>query len=80
MLNTNKSAPEGRKEMLVTTSFDLNKAKISVVAIGNSLVYFPSCASSTACVIFFICRLDFYLLILHFIEIILLITTLTTFI
>ena len=79
VLNTNKSPPEGRKGILVTTSFDLNKAKISVVAIGNSLVYFPFCASSTACAIFFICRLDFYLLILHFIEIILLLTTLTMF-
>ena len=80
MLNTTKSAPEGLKGMLVTTSFDLNKAKISVVAIGNSLEYFQSCASSTACAIFFICRLDFYLLILQFIEIILLITNLTTYI
>ena len=52
MLNTNKSPPEGRKGMLVTTSFDLNKAKMSVVAIGNSLVYFLSCGSSTACAIF----------------------------
>ena len=52
VLNTNKSPPEGRKGMLVTTSFDLNIAKISVVAIGNSLVYYPSCASSTACAIF----------------------------
>ena len=40
MLNTNKSPPEGRKGILVTTSFDLNKAKISVVAIGNSLCIF----------------------------------------
>ena len=64
----------------MTTSFDLNKAKISVVAIGNSLVYFLTCGSRTACAIFFISRLDFYELFLHYIEIIRLLTTLTTFI
>ena len=53
--------------MLVTTSFDLNKAKISVVAIGNSLGYFSSCGSSTDCAIF-IRILDFYELFLHYIE------------
>ena len=58
MLNTNKSAPEGRKGMLVTTSFDLNKAKISVVAIGNSLVYFRLVLLALL-VPFFIRRLDF---------------------
>ena len=52
--------------MLVTTSFDLNKAKISVVAIGIPLCTFRL-VDLALIVPFFIRILDFYEL-LHYIE------------
>ena len=40
MLNTNKSPPEGRKGMLVTASFDLNKAKFLLLQLAIPMCIF----------------------------------------